>query len=275
MKPIFIILLLISFLFCTTSFSFPENILNISIEKILDEEFYSDNDIGENGFVSCGGLVYDISDNAFFSEFKGRDITVEAFNDESLAEKVVELIVTGYRVINYKEFSKNVDYPLVYVSYESVIYDVSHLYRWETGNHFGRHNAGNDLTYELKNQAPHSAENIKKGYPVAFLGFDFEELKIEGKVLVAVDSIIYDLTHFNRWKNGNHLNRHKSAEELTYEIRKMSPHGIGKLKDVFKIGLLSLNGIEAEKLAEDNNYVIDGEKIYDKRLDEIIAIIVE
>jgi predicted heme/steroid binding protein/uncharacterized membrane protein len=48
-----------------------------------------------------------------------------------------------------------------YIAYTGNIYDVSKSGIWLEGNHFFKHNAGNDLT-DFLGQAPHGEENIKR-----------------------------------------------------------------------------------------------------------------
>ncbi|MDH5705989.1 MAG: CopD family protein [Candidatus Aminicenantes bacterium] len=47
----------------------------------------------------------------------------------------------------------------VYFAYKGQIFDVSQSKFWRKGSHFGRHNAGADLT-DMLNQAPHGEEKI-------------------------------------------------------------------------------------------------------------------
>lgn len=58
----------------------------------------------------------------------------------------------------------------VYFSYQNRIYDASSLPSWKEGKHFGRHQAGTDLTDQLE-QAPHGEEKIRNLNPVGKLIF--------------------------------------------------------------------------------------------------------
>lgn len=50
----------------------------------------------------------------------------------------------------------------VLVSYKGNVYDVSESEQWETGNHMGLHDAGEDLTDSLDVEAPHEADVFEK-----------------------------------------------------------------------------------------------------------------
>lgn len=58
----------------------------------------------------------------------------------------------------------------VYFAYQNRIYDASSLPSWQGGKHFGRHQAGTDLSDQLE-QAPHGEEKIKNLDPVGHLLF--------------------------------------------------------------------------------------------------------
>jgi len=51
-----------------------------------------------------------------------------------------------------------------YVAVNDIIYDVSSSQRWKNGHHEGIHQAGHDLTEELKS-APH-VRTVIEGFPV-------------------------------------------------------------------------------------------------------------
>ncbi|MFN3692091.1 MAG: cytochrome b5 domain-containing protein [Fervidobacterium sp.] len=77
---------------------------------------------------------------------------------------------------------------------------------------------------------------------VGLLGITYSELsKMNGKsgsVMVAVNGIVYDLTASKSWTNGQHKNQHTAGQDLTYDILKLSPHGIGKIKNMPSYGVL-------------------------------------
>jgi len=54
---------------------------------------------------------------------------------------------------------------------------------------------------------------------------------------IAVDGAIYDVTDSTRWRNGQH-NGYNAGNDLTEEIKTISPHGVSKLKTVPMIGRL-------------------------------------
>ena len=54
---------------------------------------------------------------------------------------------------------------------------------------------------------------------------------------VAVDGIIYDVSAYPKWKNGDH-NGYSAGNDLTEIIKTKSPHGVAKLKGVPVVGKL-------------------------------------
>ncbi len=69
-----------------------------------------------------------------------------------------------------------------------------------------------------------------------------EELaKFNGKdgarAYIAVDGVVYDVTDSAAWKDGAH-NGFEAGKDLTTEIKEKSPHGVSKLDNVVKIGVL-------------------------------------
>lgn len=72
--------------------------------------------------------------------------------------------------------------------------------------------------------------------------FTLEELKkYNGKdgepAYVAVDGIVYDVSHLSKWEEGTH-NGHTAGNDLTEEIKNDSPHGLSVLKKAKKVGIL-------------------------------------
>jgi predicted heme/steroid binding protein len=53
----------------------------------------------------------------------------------------------------------------MYVAYNGKVYDVSESYLWEDGNHQGLHDAGQDLSESMDDEAPHDPE-VLEDYPV-------------------------------------------------------------------------------------------------------------
>lgn len=56
--------------------------------------------------------------------------------------------------------------------------------------------------------------------------------------LVAVKGVVYDVSNSTRWKSGVHQNRHNAGAELTYDILKLSPHGVKLLERVTPFAIL-------------------------------------
>ncbi len=54
---------------------------------------------------------------------------------------------------------------------------------------------------------------------------------------IAVDGVIYDVSDSSLWKNGFH-NGFQAGSDLTEAIKKDSPHGVGNLSRVPRIGNL-------------------------------------
>lgn len=55
----------------------------------------------------------------------------------------------------------------VYVAVDGIVYDVTKSKYWKTGRHKNMHDAGTDLTYEIKNLAPkfHKGGKILEKFP--------------------------------------------------------------------------------------------------------------
>ena len=54
---------------------------------------------------------------------------------------------------------------------------------------------------------------------------------------VAVDGVIYDVSAYPKWKNGEH-NGYSAGNDLTEIIKTKSPHGVAKLNGVPVVGKL-------------------------------------
>lgn len=54
---------------------------------------------------------------------------------------------------------------------------------------------------------------------------------------VAVDGVIYDVSAYPKWKNGDH-NGYSAGNDLTEIIKTKSPHGVAKLNGVPVVGKL-------------------------------------
>jgi len=72
--------------------------------------------------------------------------------------------------------------------------------------------------------------------------FTLEELeKYDGKdenpAYVAVDGVVYDVSNSSAWRRGEH-NGFQAGNDLTDEIKNISPHGVSKLKNLTVVGKL-------------------------------------
>jgi predicted heme/steroid binding protein len=64
------------------------------------------------------------------------------------------------RTISLRELSRSdgEQSPRMYISYGGVVYDVTDCPKWRTGLHEGLHFPGQELTQELRENAPHSED---------------------------------------------------------------------------------------------------------------------
>lgn len=72
--------------------------------------------------------------------------------------------------------------------------------------------------------------------------FTLEELsKYNGKdgnsAYIAIDGIVYDVTNVRAWNSGDH-NGFEAGNDLTTQIKEMSPHGTSKLRGLPVVGKL-------------------------------------
>jgi len=75
--------------------------------------------------------------------------------------------------------------------------------------------------------------------------FTLDELsQYDGKdgnpAYVAVDGVVYDLTNSAAWRNGKH-NGFNAGQDLTDEIKNISPHGVRNLEGIPIVGKLADN----------------------------------
>ena len=54
---------------------------------------------------------------------------------------------------------------------------------------------------------------------------------------IAIDGVIYDVSDVPQWKDGEH-NGFSAGNDLTEEIKTISPHGVSKLKGLPIVGTL-------------------------------------
>ncbi len=159
-----------------------------------------------------------------------------------------------------------------YAAVEGEILDFSDMRLWSNGNHMALHNAGLELTHELKRLSPHRERKTAGIEPVGVLVITLKELEsFNGrnrmKSYVAVEGKVYDFTQLNRWRNGSHQGgMHLAGEELTSELLKDSPHGVRRIQGVDAVALFgvtidelpSMNGRDGKKA-----YVAVSGKVYD------------
>lgn len=74
--------------------------------------------------------------------------------------------------------------------------------------------------------------------------FTLEELAtFDGKngqpAYVAVDGIVYDVTNVPEWAGGEHMGGITAGQDLTEEIKDISPHGLRVLEDLPIVGRLA------------------------------------
>jgi len=143
---------------------------------------------------------------------------------------------------NVKDFKGQ--YPLIslsrllqtdeFVSVEGVVYRISAPKKFLT-------------------RAEVDAKFLDESNLVGILAINIDELTTftgKGKqALVAANGIVYDVTPSRHWSGGQHKNRHTAGEELTHELLRNSPHGVGKIANVKPFGVLVFT---VEQLAKFN-----------------------
>lgn len=75
---------------------------------------------------------------------------------------------------------------------------------------------GEELEMTLEELAEYDGTNGKRAY-------------------IAVDGIIYDVTDSDYWQDGSH-NGFQAGQDLTREIKEVSPHGVKNLERVERVG---------------------------------------
>lgn len=77
---------------------------------------------------------------------------------------------------------------------------------------------------------------------VGYLAITLSELeRSNGRnapALVAVNGIVYDVSASRSWAGGNHKNQHNAGQELTHDITRLSPHGVGRIRSMPSYGVL-------------------------------------
>lgn len=203
--------------------------------------------------LAYNGMVYNIS---AYSDLK--DISKEKFfsvgteslrilkKDATIEKKLASVKSIGYLAVNVKELEtfngKAPSVPAFFAS-DGKIYDVTENLKCRGGVHTVAYQPGKDITIDLK-KSKHS-NNVNKGLLlIGILTYTFEDLyAMNGKggnpSLVSVNGKIYDFSELKRWAGGDHLNVHSAGQELTYQLKSKSPHGVKKISSASVIGLLA------------------------------------
>lgn len=156
------------------------------------------------GHFAVNGWVYKVSEGDSLFELSGSAVTEKSLTVEQI-NKLEELVPLGPLVIEWDEFEKlsdtiekkegfifnlkEPDSPIAYlgVSFENLtnfdgkdskpisvaafgtVYVVGDLGKWKSGSHYSRHSSGEELTYALDKQAPHSERKIEGAEPLGLL----------------------------------------------------------------------------------------------------------
>ncbi|WP_199167423.1 cytochrome b5 domain-containing protein [Thermotoga sp. SG1] len=172
----------------------------------------------------------------------------------SIDPKIIEESIPSYPLISYQTLKQNDGKNgKVWVAVGGFVYDLTESDAWYKGTHMGQHDAGEELTYEILKQSPHGLVKLDGKKIVGILAFTMDDLKKfneknGNKAYVAVNGIVYDVTHSKAWRNGEHMGRHSAGSELTHEILKLSPHGLSKLSNVYPVGVLVFTLDDLKKL---------------------------
>jgi len=79
----------------------------------------------------------------------------------------LEAELRKFRLEELKQYNGRDGRP-AYIAYKGKVYDVTESYLWIDGDHQGQHEAGKDLTDEMK-FAPHGEENLERVKPIGIL----------------------------------------------------------------------------------------------------------
>lgn len=118
-------------------------------------------------YLGEGRFTFLEKDNEDISEVKETDI--KEINEQDLQVK----FLTDLKNITVKELEEynGKDGKPVYVAYKGKVYDLSQSNLWNGGKHMGSHQAGKDITEEVK-LAPHGEEVLER-----------EKVKLVGRLL--------------------------------------------------------------------------------------------
>lgn len=203
--------------------------------------------------LAYNGMVYNISaysDLKNISKEKFFSVGTESLRilkkDAVIEKKLASVKTIGYLAVSVKELEtfngKSSSVPAFFAS-DGKIYDVTENIKCRGGVHTVAYQPGKDITIDLK-KSKHSNNVIKGLLLIGILTFNFEDLyAMNGKngkpSLVGVNGKIYDFSELKRWAGGEHLNVHSAGQELTYQLKSKSPHGVKKITSASVIGLLA------------------------------------
>ena len=224
---------------------------------------------GNPPYISVNGIVYDLSPVKKWKGGKHYGVLAGQVLTEEYAKchKDKKNVLDKARVVgrlkdesrNDKVFTKEElrkydgkdGYP-AYVAVDGVVYDVSKIFQWKGGMHYGLI-AGQDLTAYFEGCHSDNKDIIKNAKRVGILQesnqtrattYTLKELaKFDGAndtlAYVAIRGIIYDVTGVKNWNNGKHYGLmagrdlteffnmcHKDEEEILGRLRV-----VGTLKD--------------------------------------------
>jgi len=91
--------------------------------------------------------------------------------------------------------------------------------------------------------------------------FDAEELAgFNGKngnpTYIAYDGKVYDVSKSKLWRNGQHMNRHRSGEDLTSDMQ-AAPHDFNVLERFPQVGILKKLALEEQAIPQPLAWLID------------------
>ncbi|MCX7796093.1 MAG: cytochrome B5 [bacterium] len=212
-----------------------------------------------SGWVSVEGVVYNLGDTKLKKYLKLSEIDSKLLTKDKFI---------GYLAITHSELEKmNSKNAPTMVAVNGIVYDLSNSRSWIGGVHKNRHNAGQNLTYDILKLSPHGIGMIKRFPSYGVLVFTPQELsKFNGKGTkgyVSVYGIVYDATYSNRFQGGEHFG-HSLGLDLTSEILLQQGH-TNLLSRLFSIGLLvfDANSIRAFNGKNSKPFVIVDRKVYD------------
>lgn len=200
---------------------FTGDITLVSLQRFLETDEY----------VSIEGAVFRIKANKKFltrAEVKPELLTEDRF--------VGLLALTVDQLSSYDGKDK-----IGLVAVRGIIYDVSNSSRWRNGIHQNRHNAGEELTYDILKLSPHGPRMLERVKPFGVLVFTPDQLarfdgKGKNKAYVSAFGVVYDMSQSKTLKDGSHFG-YPAGNELTFEIRQMPGHE-AMLSRIYPIGLL-------------------------------------